>query len=142
MTTLDPELALPGKRASRAAFARAAATFDTACFVHDWARARLLEHHGTDAKELRHDGDAEPEARGQHDGTNRIDKRLDELADVARTLAKEQKVPLNDLRKAFVEHWKEHNKENKPSGVLTYDGNHFNDAGHRFVAEQMLKKLE
>ena len=43
MTTLDPELALPGKRASRAAFARAAATFDTACFVHDWARARLLE---------------------------------------------------------------------------------------------------
>ncbi len=78
----------------------------------------------------------------KHDGTNRIDKRLDELADVARTVAKEQKIPLNDLRKAFVEHWKEHNKDNKPSGILTYDGNHFNDAGHQFVAEQMLKKLE
>ena len=38
-----PELALPGKRASRAAFARAAATFESACFVHDWTRARLLE---------------------------------------------------------------------------------------------------
>jgi lysophospholipase L1-like esterase len=78
----------------------------------------------------------------KHDGTNRIDARLDELAGVARTVAKEQKLPLNDLRKAFVEHWKEHNQENKPSGILTYDGNHFNDAGHKFVAEQMLKKLE
>jgi lysophospholipase L1-like esterase len=78
----------------------------------------------------------------RHDGTNRIDKRLDELAEVARAVAKEQKIPLNDLRKAFVAHWKEHNPENKPSGILTYDGNHFNDAGHKFVAEQMLKKLE
>ena len=43
MTTLKLELALPSKRASRAAFARAAATFSTACFVHDWTRARLLE---------------------------------------------------------------------------------------------------
>jgi malonyl-CoA O-methyltransferase len=43
MTILKAELALPSKQASRAAFARAAATFDTACFVHDWTRARLLE---------------------------------------------------------------------------------------------------
>jgi hypothetical protein len=47
--------------------------------------------------------------------------------------------PGHDLRKAFVSHWKLHNPDNKPSGILTYDGNHFNDAGHRFVAEQMLK---
>jgi lysophospholipase L1-like esterase len=76
------------------------------------------------------------------DGTNRIDGKLDALADVARAVAKEQKVPLNDLRKAFVAYWKEHNRQNKPSGLLTYDGNHFNDAGHRFVAEQMLSKLK
>jgi malonyl-CoA O-methyltransferase len=43
MTTLKLELALPSKQASRAAFGRAAATFDAACFVHDWTRARLLE---------------------------------------------------------------------------------------------------
>ncbi|HEY7672634.1 MAG TPA: methyltransferase domain-containing protein [Gammaproteobacteria bacterium] len=43
MTTLRPELALPGKHASRAGFARAAPRFETACFVHDWTRARLLE---------------------------------------------------------------------------------------------------
>jgi lysophospholipase L1-like esterase len=77
----------------------------------------------------------------KHDGTNRIDKRLDELAEVARTVAREQKVPLNDLRKAFVEHWKKHNKDNRPSGVLTYDGNHFNQAGMDFVAARMLEKL-
>jgi len=61
---------------------------------------------------------------------------------VARTVAREQQIPLNDLRKAFVEHWRKHNLQNKPSGILTYDGNHFNDAGHRFVAEQMRKKLK
>ncbi|MBI1904264.1 MAG: G-D-S-L family lipolytic protein [Planctomycetia bacterium] len=78
----------------------------------------------------------------KHDGTNRIDDKLDALADVARTVAKEQKIPLNDLRKAFVAYWKEHNQENKASGLLTYDGNHFNDVGHQFVAEQMLKKVK
>jgi lysophospholipase L1-like esterase len=76
------------------------------------------------------------------DGSNRIDKQLDELAEVARTVAKEQKIPLNDLRKAFVDYWKKHNKDNKPSGLLTYDGNHFNQAGMDFVAEQMLKMLK
>jgi lysophospholipase L1-like esterase len=75
------------------------------------------------------------------DGSNRIDERLDELAEVARALAREQKVPLNDLRKAFVEHWKKHNPDNKPNGILTYDGNHFNQKGHEFVAARMLEKL-
>jgi lysophospholipase L1-like esterase len=77
----------------------------------------------------------------KHDGTNRIDKKLEELAEVARTVAREQKLPLNDLRKAFVDYWKKYNKENKSSGLLTYDGNHFNQRGMEFVAEQMLKKL-
>src|SRR5262245_22245923 len=77
----------------------------------------------------------------KHDGTNRIDKKLDDLAEVARTVASEQKIPLNDLRRAFVDYWKKHNAENKPSGLLTYDGNHFNQKGMDFVAEQMLKKL-
>ena len=37
------EFALPAKRASRAAFDRAAASFARASVVHDWARQRLLE---------------------------------------------------------------------------------------------------
>jgi len=78
----------------------------------------------------------------KHDGTNRDDPKLEEFAEIAREVAKAKKVPLNDLRKAFVAHWKKHNPDNKGSGILTYDGNHFNDAGHKFVAEQMLSKLK
>src|SRR5207247_9175643 len=78
----------------------------------------------------------------KHDGTNKDDPKLEEFAAVERQVAKEKKVPLNDLRKAFVAHWKKNNPDNKPSGILTYDGNHFNDAGHKFVAEQMLGKFK
>lgn len=78
----------------------------------------------------------------KHDGTNKDDPKLDEFAAVEREVAKAKGVPLNDLRRAFVEHWKKNNPDNKPSGILTYDGNHFNDAGHRFVAEQMLSKFK
>jgi lysophospholipase L1-like esterase len=78
----------------------------------------------------------------KHDGTNRDDPKLDEFAQLQRDVARAKKVPLNDLRKAFVEYWKQHNAKNKPSGLLTYDGNHFNQTGHDFVAEQMLKKLK
>ncbi len=78
----------------------------------------------------------------KHDGTNQHDAKLDEFAQVEREVAAAKKVPLNDLRKAFVEHWKKHNPENKPNGILTYDGNHFNQAGHEFVAEQMLSKFK
>jgi lysophospholipase L1-like esterase len=78
----------------------------------------------------------------KHDGTNKDDAKLDQFAEIQRQVARAMKVPLNDLRRAFVEHWKKHNPENKGSGILTYDGNHFNDAGHRFVAEQMLKMFK
>jgi lysophospholipase L1-like esterase len=77
----------------------------------------------------------------KHDGTNKDDARLDEFARVQREVAREKQVPLNDLRKAFVEHWKRNNPDNKSSGILTYDGNHFNQNGHNFVAEQMLSKF-
>jgi isoamyl acetate esterase len=77
----------------------------------------------------------------KHDGTNKDDPRLEEFAEVERQVAQEKKVPLNDLRKAFLAYWKKNNPDNKPSGILTYDGNHFNDAGHQFVAEQMLEKF-
>jgi lysophospholipase L1-like esterase len=78
----------------------------------------------------------------KHDGTNPNDAKLEAFAETARKIAREKKVPLNDLRKAFVDYWKKNNPENKPSGLLTRDGNHFNDTGHEFVAEQMLKKFK
>jgi lysophospholipase L1-like esterase len=78
----------------------------------------------------------------KYDGSNRIDKKLDALAEVARQVARQRNIPLNDLRKAFVTYWKKNNPENKDRGILTYDGNHFNATGHQFVAKEMLKKLK
>jgi len=78
----------------------------------------------------------------KHDGTNKDDSKLDDFAAVEREVAKVKGVPLNDLRKAFVGHWKKNNPDNRPSGILTYDGNHFNNAGHQFVAEQMLEMFK
>jgi lysophospholipase L1-like esterase len=77
-----------------------------------------------------------------YDPKNDFDKKLDTLADAARAIAKEKKIPLNDLRKAFIEYWKKHNPKNEKKGFLTYDGNHWTEAGHKYVAEQMLKKFE
>jgi isoamyl acetate esterase len=70
------------------------------------------------------------------------DKKLDSFAEAARAIAKEKKIPLNDLRKAFIEYWKKNNPENKPSGFLTYDGNHWTETGHKFVYEQMMNKFK
>lgn len=78
----------------------------------------------------------------KHDGTNKDDPNLDAFAEVARGIAKAKNVPLNDLRKAFIEYWKKNNPDNKGSGLLTYDGNHWNDTGHKFVAERMLTKFK
>ena len=78
----------------------------------------------------------------KQDGTNKDDSKLKEFAEVEREVARVKKVALNDLRKAFVAYWKENNPDKQPSGILTYDGNHFNQKGHDFVAGQMLKKIK
>jgi lysophospholipase L1-like esterase len=73
---------------------------------------------------------------------NPMDQKLDALAEVARLIGRQKQLPLVDLRKAFIDYWKTHNPENKPKGFLTYDGNHWTETGHRYVAEQMLKKFK
>src|SRR5260370_27809338 len=77
-----------------------------------------------------------------YDPENAMDKKLDALADAARAIAREKQLPLVDLRKAFIDYWKTNDPENKPKGFLTYDGNHWTETGHQFVAEQMLKKFQ
>jgi lysophospholipase L1-like esterase len=75
-------------------------------------------------------------------GANSLDVKLDEYAEVSRKVAKETKVPLCDLRQAFVSHLKEHNSANKESGVLTGDRVHLNEAGNKLVAETILKTID
>ena len=75
----------------------------------------------------------------KHDGSNPLDKMLDEYSAVSRKVAMETGATLLDLRAAFVSNLKEYNTANQPTGILTGDGVHLNDAGNRFVAVRMLE---
>ena len=77
----------------------------------------------------------------KNDGSNKLDKMLDEYCEISRTVAADTKVQLLDLRKAFLDHLKANNKDNKEAGILTGDRVHLNNAGNRFVANQMLGAL-
>jgi isoamyl acetate esterase len=75
------------------------------------------------------------------DGSNPLDSKLDEYAEISRAVAKELKLPVCDLRKEFIAYLKKNNPDNKEKGVLTGDGVHLNEAGNKFVADTMLKTL-
>ena len=75
----------------------------------------------------------------KNDGSEVNDPKLDQYADISRAVAKDLKVPVCDLRKDFQAYEKEHNADNKESGVLTVDRVHLNDAGNKFVADAILK---
>ena len=75
------------------------------------------------------------------DGTNEQDAELDKYSEIIRRIAQKKNCTLIDLRKFFLDHLKEHNKENKPKDILTYDGVHLNNAGDLFVAERMYEAL-
>lgn len=76
------------------------------------------------------------------DGANSLDQKLDQYSDISRALAKELKLPLCDLRKAFIDYLKEHNPDNADKGILTSDRVHLNDAGNKFVADTMLQVID
>ena len=75
------------------------------------------------------------------DGSNPLDKMLDEYCAISRSVAAEMQCPLLDLRQAFLTHLKQHNERNADKDILTTDGVHLNDAGNRFVAQQVLQAL-
>jgi len=75
------------------------------------------------------------------DGSNPLDKMLDEYCAISRDVAKETKTQLIDLRQAFLKHLEANNKENKDKGILTSDTVHLNAAGNQFVATTMLAGL-
>jgi lysophospholipase L1-like esterase len=75
-------------------------------------------------------------------GANNLDAKLDEYSEISRKLAKELKLPLCDLRQAFVDHLKANNSANKDAGVLTTDRVHLNEAGNKLVAQAILKTID
>lgn len=74
-------------------------------------------------------------------GTNPQDKDLNEYSDVIRKLAKENNCSLVDLRALCFDFLSQNNKEDKETGVLTYDRVHLNATGNQLVADAMLQKL-
>jgi isoamyl acetate esterase len=76
------------------------------------------------------------------DGGNKLDKQLDEFSEISRKVAADTKSQLCDLRKAFADHLKENNEDDKDKGILTGDRVHLNEAGNKFVAEQILKVID
>ena len=77
----------------------------------------------------------------KQNGANELDKELDKYSDIIRRVAEKNNCQLIDLRQAFKNYIKLHNKENAKQGILTYDGVHLNDAGNRLVADVINKKL-
>jgi len=77
----------------------------------------------------------------KHDGTNPLDKQLDAYCAISRKVAADSRVGLLDLRRAFLDYEKRHNRQNTSQGILTIDGVHLNAAGNRFVADRMLEAL-
>lgn len=77
----------------------------------------------------------------KHDGTNPHDAKLDRYASISRKVAAAKQVALCDLRKAFIEYLKANNPENKPRGVLAYDGIHMSAQGNDLLADELSRSI-
>ncbi len=75
------------------------------------------------------------------DFSNELDGDLNRYSSLIRTLAEKNKLPLVDLRKAFLDYNKINNPDNKESGILTNDRVHLNDKGNELVADEMWKVI-
>ena len=80
------------------------------------------------------------------DGTNALDAKLDQYAEITRNVATETGTTLVDLRKVFIAHLKQHIKKGADGqfprkGVLTYDGVHMLPAGNDLLADQLSRGI-
>lgn len=75
------------------------------------------------------------------DCTNPLDGEINLYAEWIRTYAKDNGVPLVDLRKLFLDYLRENNKENVQQGILTKERVHLNEAGNNLVASSIWKEL-
>jgi isoamyl acetate esterase len=76
------------------------------------------------------------------DFSNELDGDLNKYSAIIRALAERSKLPLVDLRKAFLDYNLSVNKENKESGILTTDRVHLNEKGNELVAKEMWKTIK
>jgi lysophospholipase L1-like esterase len=74
-------------------------------------------------------------------GTNQFDALLDTYSDMIRAVAKSRDCPLIELRRAFLAYLETNNPEQRDAGVLTTDGAHLGERGHRLFADGVLTAL-
>jgi lysophospholipase L1-like esterase len=77
----------------------------------------------------------------RRNGKNLLDGELDRFSQIIRNVCQEQKLPLCDLRQAFMDYLAKANPEDRESGILTTDGVHLNEKGNALVAELLLQQL-
>jgi lysophospholipase L1-like esterase len=75
------------------------------------------------------------------DSRNGLDEDLNRYCSLIRSLAKENNIPLIDLRRAFLDYNKINNLRNAESGILTTDRVHLNKNGNEIVAVAIWNKL-
>lgn len=76
------------------------------------------------------------------DFSNEQDGDLNKYSNIIRELAKKNDLKLVDLRQKFLDYNKQNNKDNKESGILTYDRVHLNSRGNVVVANAIWDVLK
>jgi isoamyl acetate esterase len=76
------------------------------------------------------------------DFSNQQDGDMNKYSDIIRGIAKKNNLPLVDLRQKFLDYNKQHNPDNKESGILTRDRVHLNASGNQLVADEMWKLIK
>ena len=78
----------------------------------------------------------------KNDYSNQQDGDLNKYSQIIRDIAKDLNLPVCDLRALFHLYEVNNNTANADKGILTSDGVHLNEAGNKFVAEEMWKVLK
>ena len=76
------------------------------------------------------------------DNSNEQDGELNYYSGVIRKLAKENNLPIVDLRNDFSEYLRKNNPQNLEKGILTTDRVHLNAEGKKPVAASMWKVIQ
>ena len=76
------------------------------------------------------------------DFSNQQDGDMNRYSDIIRGIARKNNLLLVDLRQKFLDYNKQHNPDNKESGILTRDRVHLNEKGNQLVGDELWKGLK
>lgn len=76
------------------------------------------------------------------DFSNQQDGDMNRYSDIIRGIARTNNLLLVDLRQKFLDYNKQHNPDNKESGILTRDRVHLNEKGNQLVGDELWKGLK